>query len=441
MVFDLKLYNVIVLGLSFMLVFTAFQTNGIIQQTVIKSIQSEDSSFTGDGYTSLAIIYAVFAAANWAAPSVVSLIGAKFTMIVGAATYGLFIASFLHPMTWSLYVASVIIGFGAACIWTGQGNFLTVNSDSDTIARNSGIFWALLQSSLLFGNLFVYFQFQGKDHIDKDTRFTVFIVLLSVACVGLLVMFALRSVRQTDIDKRIEQHLGDEPSGPVDAFVRSLRLFLTRDIMLLSVSFFFTGLELGFFSGVYGTAIGATKQLPSAKQYVGLNGIFIGIGEILGGATFGLFGKRTIRYGRDPIFLLGYVVSVVAYFLIFINIPDVAPLRETYDFAYIHSNAILALFCSFLLGFGDSCFNTQVYSILGSLFAEDSSAAFALFKFIQSLAAAASFFYSTTLTLSWQLLILTVSGTAGTVTFCLVEWKAYREHMHKVHSAVNDPMS
>lgn len=43
----------------------------------------------------------------------------------------------------------------------------------------------------------------------------------------------------------------------------------------------------------------------------------------------------------------------------------------------------IALLCSFLLGLGDSCFNTQLYSILGRIYAEESTPAFAIFKFIQ----------------------------------------------------------
>lgn len=44
-----------------------------------------------------------------------------------------------------------------------------------------------------------------------------------------------------------------------------------------------TGLELTFYSGVYGTCIGAMTQFgKDAKSLIGLSGIFIGLGEILG---------------------------------------------------------------------------------------------------------------------------------------------------------------
>ena len=48
--------------------------------------------------------------------------------------------------------------------------------------RNSGLFWAMLQCSLLIGNTFVYFQFQGLEDIDKDTRTKVKILTNSLSC-------------------------------------------------------------------------------------------------------------------------------------------------------------------------------------------------------------------------------------------------------------------
>jgi len=57
--------------------------------------------------------------------------------------YRLFLTPFLWPSNILLYTTSVLLGFGASIIWTGQGTYLTMNSDSSTISRNSGIFWAM----------------------------------------------------------------------------------------------------------------------------------------------------------------------------------------------------------------------------------------------------------------------------------------------------------
>ncbi|XP_058827381.1 UNC93-like protein MFSD11 isoform X2 [Topomyia yanbarensis] len=394
---DQRLISVIVLGFGFMFLFTAFQTMGNIEQTVIDSIKYDERTFEGDGYTSLAVIYATLSISNWLIPSAMSKIGPKIAMLLGSITYCFFILTFLWPQTWLLYAASAILGSGAALIWTGQGIYLSKCSDDSTIPRNSGIFWALLQMSMFFGNLLVFFLFQGKMHIDKNTRTLVFSILASIAVIGIGLLSALKvsnsSLRPTD-DGIPEVH-----QSPKQAFISAVRLFKTTRMLMLSVSFVYTGLILSFFSGVYGACIGFTRAIgEQAKQLVGLNGIFLGVGEVLGGVVFGLLGKQTAKWGRDPIVIAGLIIHVASFFLIFMNLPDSSP-------------------------FGDT---DEMYSMLGGVFAKNSAEAFSIFKFTQSVAAAVSFVYSSYFGLRVQLAILLVSSVCGTICFCLVEWAVKR---------------
>ncbi|KAJ1130296.1 hypothetical protein NDU88_008650 [Pleurodeles waltl] len=433
-----KLFNIIVLGFAFMFMFTAFQTCGNIAQTVISNLNSTD--FHGSGYTSMAVIYSVFSVSNLISPSVVAIIGPQFSMIIGGLFYSLYIAIFIHPLTWSFYTASVFLGIAAAVLWTAQGNCLTINSDETTIGRNSGIFWALLQFSLFFGNLYIYLSWKGKPHISEAERKPVFIALTVISLVGTVLLFIIRNPDSFRSAAEVEVSEGNQSmeansvpvlsnvSKALDAFKRSVKLFITKEMLLLSVSIAYTGLELTFYSGVYGTCIGATNRFGvDEKSLIGLSGIFIGIGEILGGGVFGLLMGKSARFGRNPIVLLGLVVHFLAFYLIFFNVPNDAPISSstgTESRAYMEPSISLALFCSFLLGLGDSCFNTQLLSILGFLYSEESAPAFAVFKFVQSISAAVAFFYSNYLLLQWQLLIMVLCGFLGTISFFAVEWHA-----------------
>ncbi|XP_043217140.1 UNC93-like protein MFSD11 [Amphibalanus amphitrite] len=420
-----RFVNVIGLGFGFMFTFTAFQTMGIIEQTILDSVKEEDSSFTGDGFTSLAIVYAVFSLSNWFVPSVIAVIGPNVSMVIGGVFYAHFIVSFLWPSNAWLYIASVLVGLGAAVIWTGQGNYLTIMSEPENMSRNSGIFWAQLQCSLLFGNLFVYFMFRDDTTIPKDTRTVVLIVLAVVCGVGVLILALLNCAPKYGFDEsghRRETPASNEvPVTPMGALKGAFDLFLTPQMLLLSVTFFYTGIELSFFSGVYSTCVGNTLRLPNSKGLVGMSGMITGVGEIIGGGTFGIAGKATTRHGRDPVVMLGFLCHVLAFFLVFLNLPNDAVFGNTDAAAFIDSNEYLALFCSFMLGFGDACFNTQVYSIIGDLYRNQSSAGFALFKFMQSLSAAICFFYSNHIPLYYQLLILVIFAVLGTVAFWRVE--------------------
>lgn len=436
-----RLLNIIILGFGFMFMFTAFQTCGNIGQTVIKSFNSTE--FHGSGYTSMAIIYGVFSASNLIAPSVVTVIGPQLSMFFSGLLYSGYIAMFIYPYTWSFYTASVLVGIGAAVLWTAQGNVLAINSTDRTIGRNSGIFWALLQFSLFFGNLYIYCAWHGHVHItDKDRR-TVFISLTVISLVGCFLFFLIRkpepppasSSEVTESllpDESLENSSGSSaPAGlcsqAADAFFQACKMFTTREMLLLSVSIVYTGVELTFYSGVYGTSIGAmTRFGEDAKSLIGISGICIGIGEILGGGVFGLLNKSS-RFGRNPVILLGLITHYVAFYLIFLNIANDAPLapEEGTDLqAFISPSIGVALLCSFLLGLGDSCFNTQLLSIIGFTFRDNSSPAFAVFKFIQSIAAALAFFYSNYLLLQWQLLIMVLLAFLGSTSFFVAEWAA-----------------
>ncbi|XP_058510054.1 UNC93-like protein MFSD11 [Solea solea] len=432
-----KLLNILILGFSFMFMFTAFQTCGNIEQTVIKSFNSTE--FHGSGYTSMSIIYGVLSASNLIAPSVVAVVGPQLSMFFSGLLYSGYIAMFIYPYTWSFYTASVLVGVGAAVLWTAQGNVLTINSTNDTIGRNSGIFWALLQFSQLFGNLYIYFAWHGHVHItDKDRR-TVFISLTVISLVGCFLFFLIRNPEPESSSSDVSESLleaefaeSSTVSSPrsslcsqaLDAFIQACKIFVTKEMLLLSVPLAYSGLELTFYSGVYGTCVGAMTGFgKDAKSLIGVSGIFIGVGEILGGGIFGML-NRSSRFGRNPVVLLGLITHFVAFYLIFLNIASDAPLAPeagTELQAYITPSVAVAMLCSFLLGFGDSCFNTQLMSIVGFMFRDRSAPAFAAFKFIQCIAAAVAFCYSNFLLLHWQLLILVVWGFLGSMSFFVAE--------------------
>uniref|UniRef100_A0A669EBQ7 UNC93-like protein MFSD11 n=1 Tax=Oreochromis niloticus TaxID=8128 RepID=A0A669EBQ7_ORENI len=355
-----RTFNVVILGVGFLFIFTAFTTCGNVEVTEFVNFAFLITfHFYFVPEIVLGIIYGVFSFSNLLAPMLVTVIGPKITMFLSGLLYSGYIAMFIVPSTWSFYLTSVLIGIGAAMLWTAQGQFLVENSEASTINRNTGMFWALLQCRYGATPVFV----------------NIFLSLLVISILG------------------------------------TLSFLLQHALPVLQA------LSYLFYSGVYGTCIGATAQFAeAAKGLIGISGIVVGIGENSGG-LFGLLCKNS-RFRRTSVVFLGMVAHFVAFYLIFLNIPDDAPVVfETTSL----KNVSIALLCSFLLGLGDSCFNTQLYSILGHVYAEESTPAFAIFKFIQSVCAAAAFFYSGYIMLMWQLLLMVILGFTGTLCFFVVE--------------------
>ncbi|PSN49745.1 hypothetical protein C0J52_08485, partial [Blattella germanica] len=193
-------------------------------KTILDSIHEDDPNFEGDGYTSLAVIYAVFAVCNWLAPSIISVSGPRVAMLIGAFTYCMF-----------------------------------------------------------FGNLFVYFKFQGKTHIDSETRTIVFIVLLVVAAIGIVFLLLLRPAQSPDGELARR-----EDGGPMNALKRAFALLVTKEMLLLSITFFYTGGALFGILGILATfgtvSFCFVEWAARAKKAKGYNGA-IDDPDLMGGSV------------------------------------------------------------------------------------------------------------------------------------------------------------
>ena len=127
---------------------------------------------------------------------------------------------------------------------------------------------------------------------NPSTRNIVGIVLLSVTTVGILTLCLLK---RAPVSKK--QPL--QPTSPARAFIDSYKLFITKDMLLLSIIFFYTGIQLNIWSSVYSTSIGFTKAFEDRKALATISAMLVSVGEITAGAAFGIFGSVTVRRGRQ----------------------------------------------------------------------------------------------------------------------------------------------
>lgn len=156
----------------------------------------------------------------------------------------------------------------------------------------------------------------------RITELKYFLVLLSVASLGALIILLYRPTPWADKE--------EEEQTVYSALKDHARFFFTIDMILLSFTFFYTGILLNLWSAVYGTCIGFTAAFgDERKGLTAISGMFVSVGEVLGGIIIGQLGSWTHKVGRSPIIISGFIFSALAFILGFINLPNESPLGET----------------------------------------------------------------------------------------------------------------
>lgn len=91
---------------------------------------------------------------------------------------------------------------------------------------------------MFVGNTFVYFVFRGKDQVESGQRQLVIWTLSAIALGGLVVMIFFRKPPEKD---RETGDIPQPPAGPLEALKGAVRLFFTRNMLMLCVTFLYTG--------------------------------------------------------------------------------------------------------------------------------------------------------------------------------------------------------
>ncbi|XP_046677364.1 uncharacterized protein LOC124365428 [Homalodisca vitripennis] len=183
-------------------------------------------------------------------------------------------------------------------------------------------------------------------------------------------------------------------------------------------------LQEAFGDGIYSPSIGFTLAFGNyGKELVALSGLLMSIGGLIGGVCPIVFSTwiRRHRYARKSIVLIGCSGQLLAYLITFINLPDTAVFGDTDQLSLITPSVTLAMTGSLLLTFGDSCLNTQIYSIIAELFRESSAEACAFYKLIKAVAIATSFYSCSHIGLHVQAAILSTMALVGVFFFFVAD--------------------
>lgn len=413
-----NLYNIHILGVGFMFVFSAFITASFIESIVFKDF---DKNGIGGktGFYSLAIIYVCLGLANWFSPAIVNKLGCKMSLFLSAIPYTGFIFSMINPYLWSVYTFSALLGAGGGVIWTANGEVIAKNSPGDTKAKNTGIFWSWFNSSMLLGNVFLYFYLGNSEKISDAQRHVIYLVLGVFCAIGMCCFLLLAPSETQSVDQEeAEDEMVVESQSILRPIIDAVKFCKTWQMGFLYGPIIFTGVSLNFWSSVFITVIG--NVFPN-RSYLALGGICTGIGEISAGF---IWGRLTSKIGRHGVIMCSTVINCCLYYLAFISFPfDAATTTASVaeDNPIIPSNIYLTLAMGVMLGLGDGGFNVSIYTALGTIFEEKPAPAFAVFKFVQSMIGAAAFLYCGHLLLPFQLGILAVTCLVGCVCFITLE--------------------
>ncbi|XP_031535741.1 protein unc-93 homolog A isoform X1 [Vicugna pacos] len=428
---DRSLRNVLVVSLGFLLLFTAYGG--------LQNLQSSLYSEAGLGVAALSTLYCgMLLSSMFLPPVLIQKLGCKWTIVTSMCCYVAFSLGNFYASWYTLVPTSVLLGLGAAPLWSAQGTYLTIMGNAhaekagkagkDVVNQYFGIFFLIFQSSGVWGNLISSLVFgqtpthgavpeeqllscgasdclmatassNSTSHPSQELIYTLLGIYTGSGVLAVL----LTAVLLEPVKGAQRTREGKERAPRTwSALLSTFKLFRDKRLRLLVLLPLYSGFEQAFLAGDY-TRSYATCAL--GIQYVGY--VMICFAAVNALCSL-LYGKLAAHTGRTALFALGAATHLSCILALLLWRP--------------HPSQLAVFFVlSGLWGVADAVWQTQNNALYGVLFEDNKEAAFANYRLWEALGFVIAFGYSSFLCVSVKLYILLGVLSLAMVAYGVVE--------------------
>lgn len=243
-------------------------------------------------FWSLGVLYAAFTLGNFPAAKLIPVIGLKRMMILGAASYSVYIFSLVNMSPFWVVTASAILGLGAAALWNAQGVYLVLAADKDRLGRSSGVFTAVWGLA----------SFTGVSLIGFILQFT------RMSSENLFWLLAVGPVLGIIFLSRLEPMAPDRVGG--NGQMSFIKLLSSRTLQAVSLIWVVMVFVEGFSFSILPSMM--ERQLP-----VGAVGLLLGLRRAVPIMLAFLVGIASDHFGRGKVLRLGVLMYLLSSGLLF----------------------------------------------------------------------------------------------------------------------------
>nr|XP_051710134.1 protein unc-93 homolog A [Oryctolagus cuniculus] len=433
------LRNILVVSSGFLLLFTAYGG--------LQNLQSSLHSEAGLGVATLGTLYGgVLLSSTCLPPLLIRKLGCKWTMAVSMCGYVAFSLGNFHASWYTLVPTSILLGLGAAPLWSAQSTYLTVLGNThaeragklgkDVVNQYFGIFFLVFQSSGVWGNLISSLVFgqtptaeslpeeqlascgasdclmatASSNSTQQPSQRLIYTLLGIYTGSGVLAVLLL-AVFLEPIEDAAQSGGGEKPPPVWSTLLSTFRLFRDKRLCLLSLLPLYSGLQQGFLSGEY------TRSYVTCALGIQSVGYVMICFSATNALCSLLYGKISQFTGRAALYVLGAVTQLSCILALLLWKPRPA------------QQALFFLLAG-LWGLADAVWQTQNNALYGVLFEKHKEAAFAGYRLWEALGFVTAFGYSAFLCVSVKLYILLAVLTVTMAAYGTVE----RMEARKTHT-------